>query len=262
MPAKSLTAQAIWNTLSKIDCSGRTEEKGGLTYLPWSEAVTLMMENYPEYTVKWHGTADEKGVTRDVTYYEGGTASVACSITIGDVKRECWLPVMDYKNKAIAHPDSRSISDAKQRCLVKCFALFGLGIYIYRGDSLPEVAGKDEDTEYLLAERQALQEEGEVVKKVAPSSSKKAPKKKKSAPKKEAAPKEDAETIKTTLKVRCQELHDSGWAPDPSLAKDIKAACANLDGEKMKALLTMLDTAMPIAKQLNDDTLQGEVFDE
>ena len=244
MPAKSLTAQAIWNTLSKIDCSGRTEEKGGLTYLPWSEAVTLMMENYPEYTVKWHGTADEKGVTRDVTYYEGGTASVACSVTIGEVKRECWLPVMDYKNKAIAHPDSRSVSDAKQRCLVKCFALFGLGIYIYRGASLPEEVVE------------------EVAEKAAPpkKAAKKKAAKKKSAPKEEVAPKEDAGAIKVALTAKCQELYASGWVPEPPLAKDIKAACADLDGEKMKDLLTMLDTTVPVLQQFNDDTLQGEVL--
>ena len=138
MAAKSLDAGSIWKALSKIDCSGKTMEKGGLTYLPWNQAVTYMMDNYPEYMVKWHGTTDENNVTRDVTYYEGGTAMVNCTVTIGEVKRECWLPVMDYKNKAIAHPSSRDISDSKQRCLVKCFALFGLGIYIYRGDAVPE----------------------------------------------------------------------------------------------------------------------------
>ena len=140
MPAKNLGAASIWKTLSKIDCSSKTMDKGGLTYLPWNQAVTYMMDHYPEYTVKWHGTTDENNVTRDVTYYEGGTAMVNCSVTIGEVQRECWLPVMDYKNKAIAHPSSRDISDSKQRCLVKCFALFGLGIYIYRGDAVPEEA--------------------------------------------------------------------------------------------------------------------------
>jgi hypothetical protein len=133
-------AAEIWKTLSKIDCSSKTMEKGGLTYLPWNQAVTYMMDHYPDYTVKWHGTTDQNNVTRDITYYEGGTAMVCCAVTIGEVKRECWLPVMDYRNKAIAHPSSRDISDAKQRCLVKCFALFGLGIYIYRGDAVPEGA--------------------------------------------------------------------------------------------------------------------------
>lgn len=135
----------IWKTLSKINVNEFTESKAGLTYLSWSHAYRMMMENYPELTIKWLGTTDKNGVTRDVTYYEGGTASVSCAVTIGSVVREMWLPVMDFRMKSIEHPSSRDISDAKMRCLVKCFALLGLGIYIYSGDGLPyeeEVAPK------------------------------------------------------------------------------------------------------------------------
>ena len=89
MVVKSFSAASIWKTLSKIDCSSKTMEKGGLTYLPWNQAVTYMMDHYPEYTVKWHGTTDENSVTRDVTYYEGGTGMVNCSVIIGDVIRRC-----------------------------------------------------------------------------------------------------------------------------------------------------------------------------
>ena len=128
---------SIWKTLSKINVNEFTENKAGLTYLSWSHAYRMMMENYPELTIKWLGTTDSNGVTRDVTYYEGGTASVSCAVTIGSVVREMWLPVMDFRMKSIEHPSSRDISDAKMRCLVKCFALLGLGIYIYSGDGLP-----------------------------------------------------------------------------------------------------------------------------
>ena len=48
-----------------------------------------------------------------------------------------WLPVMDYKNQAIANPTARQISDTKMRCLVKCISMFGLGHYIYAGEDLP-----------------------------------------------------------------------------------------------------------------------------
>ena len=137
MPTKALTAGSIWQTLSKINVNEFTESKGGLTYLSWSHAFRLMMENYPELTIKWMGTTDSSGVTRDVTYYEGGTATVSCSVTVGDVTREMWLPVMDFRMKSIPHPSSRDISDAKMRCMVKAFALLGLGSYIYSGDGLP-----------------------------------------------------------------------------------------------------------------------------
>lgn len=132
------TAKEVWDTLSGINVNEHTEDKGGLTYLSWAWAWSIMMDHYPQLTVKWHGMTDEGGVTRDITTYPGGTASVCCSVAIGDdVKREMWLPVMDYKNKAIANPDSRAISDAKQRCLTKCFGILGLGGYIYAGEDLP-----------------------------------------------------------------------------------------------------------------------------
>jgi hypothetical protein len=48
-----------------------------------------------------------------------------------------WLPVMDYKNKAIPNPDARAVSDTRMRCLTKCLAMYGLGHYIYAGEDLP-----------------------------------------------------------------------------------------------------------------------------
>ena len=247
MVAKSLDAGSIWKALSKIDCSGKTMEKGGLTYLPWNQAVTYMMDNYPDYTVKWHGTTDENNVTRDVTYYEGGTAMVNCTVTIGEVKRECWLPVMDYKNKAIAHPSSRDISDAKQRCLVKCFALFGLGIYIYRGDAVPEDVTPV--TPVTPPKKKAK-------KKAVAAPKEESPPKKKSPPKEKSPSKEE---VASTLKTMCKDLHSSGWTPDVSLQKQIKGAVADLDLEKMNSLIELLDEGGEIAKKLNDDTPQ-ELF--
>jgi hypothetical protein len=198
-----------------------------------------MMENYPEMSVKWNGTTDENGVIRDVTYYEGGTAMVSCTVTIGEVQRECWLPVMDYRNKAIAHPSSRDISDAKQRCLVKCFSLYGLANYIYSGDALPE-------------------EEEVVAEKPAPKK-----KTKKKAKKVEAKPNgADADALAVSLKVRCRELHESGWTPDPDLQQDIKTAVSDLDATKMSSLLELLQVGGDIAQKLHDDNDQTEAFDD
>jgi len=70
-------------------------------------------------------------------FYPDGSASVHVTVSIGNLARSMWLPVMDYKNNAIANPSARQISDAKMRCLVKCIAMFGLGHYIYAGEDLP-----------------------------------------------------------------------------------------------------------------------------
>ena len=50
---------------------------------------------------------------------------------------------MDNKNNAIANPSSRQVSDNKMRCLVKCLALFGLGLNVYAGEDLKYL---DEET--------------------------------------------------------------------------------------------------------------------
>ena len=70
-----------------------------------------------------------------------------------------WLPVMDNRNKSIANPSSRDISDARMRCLVKAIAMHGLGAYIYAGEDLPQavqtaVVSEDQAAEIkgLLAE--------------------------------------------------------------------------------------------------------------
>ena len=47
---------------------------------------------------------------------------------------------MDYKNNANKEPTARDISDTRMRCLVKCLAMFGLGHYIYAGESIPQGA--------------------------------------------------------------------------------------------------------------------------
>jgi hypothetical protein len=59
------------------------------------------------------------------------------------------LPVMDNRNQAIKNPDSRKISDSMMRCLAKCIACFGIGLYIYAGEDLPDDATSNVDTNLL-----------------------------------------------------------------------------------------------------------------
>ena len=84
----------------------------------------------------------------DLSYYfedrtlDNGTMEVTVHVTIREgeetINRHMWLPVMDYRNKAIPNPDSFALNTAKMRCLTKCFCLFGLGHYIYTGEDLPQ----------------------------------------------------------------------------------------------------------------------------
>lgn len=125
--------KAIWDTLSCIDVSEHIEKKGGLSYLSWANAWTYLMNAYPASSFTF----------LDNKTFPGGSVEVCVEVTVTDdgksfISRTMTLPVMDYKNKAIPDPTSRDISDARMRCLVKCIALFGLGLSLYRGEDIPE----------------------------------------------------------------------------------------------------------------------------
>ena len=238
--SKDPTAKQIWDKLSKVNVNEHTENKvvgnRKLTYLSWAWAWTEMMGHYPQLAVKWHGMTDENGVTRDITTYPGGTAAVTCSVTIGEVKREMWLPVMDHRNKAIIEPDSFAINTAKMRCLTKAFSLFGLGAYIYAGEDLP--------TEAVVE---------------APPQKKtkaKAKAKAKAKPAETASEEPKGAVIadsKTRLKERCKELYASGWEADEALQGRIKKAVKGDDEIEMEALLKMLDDVMPALLTLHEE---------
>ena len=245
----SPTAGDIWNTLSAIDVSKHTEKRRQgsieLSYLSWANAWAYAMAHYPELTVKWHGMTDKDGVTRDITTYEDGSCSVCCSITIGEVKREMWLPVMDYRNNAIigtvgadgrpTGPDARAISDAKQRCLVKCLAAYGLGHYLYSGEDVPPNISVEQIVEAP----------------VKPKKKKKAAKKKKKEPVVESP---DAGALKDELIALTHRLNDGGRIPDDATKAKIKTAVTDLDVEALTSLIKTLQEAEKPLLLINDDT--------
>ena len=124
------TYESVWKTLSQIDCSDKAESKNGLTYLSWAWAWGILMENYPQATYDF----------LNEEWDSEGRCTVWCKVKIGELERLMWLPVMDYKNKAIVTPDTRAVSDTRMRCLTKCLAMYGLGHYIYAGEDLPTQA--------------------------------------------------------------------------------------------------------------------------
>lgn len=154
--------QSIWDDLSEIDCSDYTEVKdigrAKLTYLSWAWAWGMMMTKYPDLQVEW--MEDAEGAFTGVRYARDGSAMVHCRTTIPDGEggvlfREMWLPVMDGRNQAIKDPDAREISDAKMRCLVKCFALWGMGHYIYAGEDIPHDPAQEKAVEQAIASLKA-----------------------------------------------------------------------------------------------------------
>lgn len=128
---KDFPAQ-VWKTLSAVNVNEQTEKKQNLTYLSWAWAWQVLMEHYPQSSYEIH---PEKT-------FPDGSVEVSVSVTVSDgensLTRYMWLPVIDHKNNAVKHPDAFIINKNKMRCLVKCIAMFGLGLYIYAGEDLPE----------------------------------------------------------------------------------------------------------------------------
>jgi hypothetical protein len=114
--------------LRAINVNAQTEKKGNLTYLSWTWAVDELLQ--ADETATWDFPEPK---------YYGETMMVFCNVTAFGKTMKMQLPVMDNRNNAIANPDSRKISDATMRCLAKCIACFGIGLYIYAGSDLPQL---------------------------------------------------------------------------------------------------------------------------
>lgn len=122
--------------LLKINVNGHTEKKNGLTYLSWAWAWAEVLKLDPAATWVAH-TYGQPGA-EEPCMRVGKTAMVHVSATIKGLRRECMLPVMDHRNKAIPDPDAFAVNTAIMRCLAKAIAMHGLGLYIYAGEDLPE----------------------------------------------------------------------------------------------------------------------------
>lgn len=174
------TTKSVFETLNKVDCSKHVEKKQGLTYLSWAWAWQIVKGMYPDACYvrrEWDG--------KPYLYDENLGYYVETSVTIGGETISMSLPVMDGANKAQkAHDYSYTVRDregrpveklvkaatmfdintALMRCLVKNLAMFGLGLYIYAGEDLPQEAQelreaeKKAEQERINAERAAAQQ--------------------------------------------------------------------------------------------------------
>ena len=121
--------------LLKVNVNDHTEKKNGLTYLSWAWAWQEAIKADPkaEWNVKMFGEHFDQPFCRI-----GETAMVFVDVTMFDKTLGCQLPVLDHRNKAIPNPDAFQVNTAIMRCLAKCIAMHGLGLYIYAGEDLPE----------------------------------------------------------------------------------------------------------------------------
>lgn len=147
--------KSAFEILNAINVNEHTETKnaGGtnLTYLSWAWAWAEVKKAYPDATYEI-----EKFNGIPYAYDPLTGFMVYTRVTIEGITHEMWLPVMDNQNKAMkAEPyqiqtkyktitvPAATMFDVNKtimRCLVKNLAMFGLGLYIYAGEDLPDAA--------------------------------------------------------------------------------------------------------------------------
>jgi hypothetical protein len=116
-----------FNELRLINVNEHTERKGKFTYLSWTWAVDQLLQNDPSAT--W---------TFGDPVYFNESVMVFCTVNAFGKSMTCQMPVLNNTNKAIANPNAMDVNTAMMRCLVKCISLFGIGLYIYAGEDLPD----------------------------------------------------------------------------------------------------------------------------
>ena len=146
-------SKSVFETLFEINVNDHIEKKKDLTYLSWPYAWTEVKKKYPNATYKIHLFGEKQ---LSYVFDEGVGYMVFTSVTIASLTHTMWLPVMDSANKAMKSEgytyDTRykkdipvepatmfDVNKTIMRCLVKNLAMFGLGLYIYSGEDLPEI---------------------------------------------------------------------------------------------------------------------------
>jgi hypothetical protein len=145
--------KSYFDVLYPVDVNNHTEKRKDLTYLSWTWAVQEVTRRYPDMTYR----IIQDPVTHLPYFYDENTGyMVMTEVTIDDHTKMMWLPVMDSNNKAmkkepyeintkygkVIHVNPCTMFDVNKaimRCLTKNIAMFGLGLYIYAGEDLPEV---------------------------------------------------------------------------------------------------------------------------
>lgn len=173
--------ESVFDVLNAINVNGHTEKKKTgsteLTYLSWAWAWAEVKKRFPDAEYRIYRDEQNR------PYVEDPDFGLMCytSVTIQGQTYEMWLPVMNGANKAMRRTPYKyqvwsyaqkkfedkvveaatmfDINKTIMRCLVKNLAMFGLGLYIYAGEDLPDAETvKDEKIDEAV-----LQEAYEVI---------------------------------------------------------------------------------------------------
>lgn len=157
---------SIFQTLYDVDVTPKIKKKNNLSYISWASAWAEIKKRFPDAAYKIH-TCQPEPYEETITEYKDGmpvssrtikrtpqprpwfddgkSAWVEVSVIISGVEAKETYPIMDFKNAAMPADKvtSTDANKAKMRALAKACALFGLALYIYEGEDMPEGVKKE-----------------------------------------------------------------------------------------------------------------------
>lgn len=164
--------QELFKELVQVNVGDYIEQKNGLNYLSWANAIQeICLRHNEEFDYEIEKFGESK---LPYVYDDGVGFMVFTHITLFGKTREMWLPVMDnnnnamlkepytykvkkyeynketrrkefngeYEEKQVEKATMFDVNKTIMRCLVKNLAMFGLGLYIYAGEDLPIELGE------------------------------------------------------------------------------------------------------------------------
>lgn len=147
-----MTDKNYFIELYEEDVSKYVEKKNGLNYVSWAMAWKGVKEKHPKATYKIYENPDGWNYFTD-----GRTCWVKTGVTIDGLEHIEYLPVMDYRNKAIPleRVTSFDVNTAIQRSLTKACARHGYGLKVYAGEDV-DAATKESQGPMTDEQRQEL----------------------------------------------------------------------------------------------------------
>lgn len=146
-----------FNRLYSLNLNSKIENRNGLSYVSWADAVAEFRKIHPGFTYQVL-----KNPCTNLPYFSDPNLGIMVytEVTADNLTQQMWLPVMDSSHKAMKEQSYTyqvwdktnkryvekkveaatmfDINKTIMRCLVKNLAMFGLGLYLYTKEDMPE----------------------------------------------------------------------------------------------------------------------------
>jgi hypothetical protein len=135
--ANTVKTKSSYENLSSINVREKVERKGQMDYLSWANAWHMLKQNYPGAK----RIVYEDPATGWNYFTDGRSAWVKVGIVVGEMEHIDYLPVMDFRNNALAieKVSATDVNKTIQRSTAKAIAMHGLGLSLWTGEDVPEM---------------------------------------------------------------------------------------------------------------------------